>query len=57
MSVDHEETSQMIEDCLKRTPGMTEWEKEFIHSISEIDPERLTNRQLDRLGEIWERVT
>ena len=54
-----EETMSMIEDCLKRDAKMSTWECEFIESIKEqlTDRGRLSEKQLDRLDEIWEKVT
>ena len=54
-----EEYLLMIEDCLKRSHKMTDWEQGFIDSISNrlkgLTP--LTAMQLATLDEIWEKVT
>ena len=54
-----EETMTMIEDCLKRDSKMSTWECEFMESIKEqlISRGSLSEKQLDRLNEIWEKVT
>jgi hypothetical protein len=50
-----EEISQMIEDCEKRQSKLSEWEQDFIQSISEKDS--LTEKQIGILEKIWEKVT
>jgi len=45
----------MVEDCEVREERMTEWEQQFIDSISKRDS--ITPKQQDVLNEIWEKVT
>ena len=57
-----EEISQLIEDCENRESKMTDWEREFIQSISEQASYRafyraLTNAQVEKLEKIWDRIT
>lgn len=55
----HDEHQQMVEDCEKRESKLTDWERSFIDSISKqlTDGRRLSEKQAERLDEIWERVT
>lgn len=48
---------RMIEDCECRS--LTEWEEGFIDSIrSQIEAgRRLTDTQVEKLDEVWERAT
>lgn len=50
-----DEILKMIEDCEKRESKLSEWEQDFIQSISE--KESLTQKQIGILEKIWERVT
>jgi hypothetical protein len=53
-----DEILQMISDCENRESKMTEWECEFIQSISEqISVRALSKKQMDTLEKIWERVS
>ncbi len=54
-----EDHAQMVEDCEKRESRMDEWEQDFISSLSDRlgDGKSLTDRQADKLDEIWEKVT
>jgi hypothetical protein len=56
---DHEEHAQMVDDCETRESKLTDWERSFIDSLSKqlADGRRLTEKQAERLEEIWERVT
>lgn len=47
--------STMIEDCMNRSERLTEWESNFIESIS--TREMLTDKQDEKLNTIWDRVT
>lgn len=47
----------MIEDCEDQEDRLTDWERAFIDSISAVGENRITGRQLDKLTEIWSRVT
>lgn len=55
----HDEHQQMVKDCESRESKLTEWERGFIDSISKqlADGRRLSEKQAERLDEIWERVT
>lgn len=59
--MDNEELALMINDCKKRTAKLSEWEFDFIDSLSYIakkdSPFRLSHKQSSRLEQIWERVT
>lgn len=45
----------MVEDCEVRQERMSEWEQQFIDSISR--RKSLTPKQEETLNEIWEKVT
>ena len=47
----------MIEDCEDQEDRLTDWERAFIDGISAVGENRITGRQLDKLTEIWSRVT
>lgn len=49
----------IIEDCEKRQEKMSDWEVEFIDSLScrLVAGNSLTEKQRERLDSIWERVT
>ena len=49
----------MIDDCEKRESKLTDWERSFVDSISsQLAKDRpLTDRQIETLDKIWERVT
>lgn len=50
--------ADMIADCEKRESKLTDWERSFIDSIGkQIATRPLSERQAERLDEIWERVT
>jgi hypothetical protein len=56
---DFAEYETMIEDCENRDHRLTEWERDFLDSIK-VRVEswtRLTPGQVDKLNEVWERVT
>ncbi len=55
MNEHEDEISTMIDDCIKRESRMSQWERDFIQSISEKDS--LTERQVETLEKIWEKVT
>jgi len=58
MSMKTEEIIQMIEDIEKRPSKLSEWEINFIDSISNQLAERgLSPKQYERLEAVWERVT
>ncbi|MDB5814453.1 MAG: hypothetical protein JWN23_1570 [Rhodocyclales bacterium] len=49
----------LIEDCEKRSERMTDWESQFIDSLSnQLALERRpTPKQIETLDAIWEKVT
>ena len=49
----------MVEDCEKRDSRLTDWERGFLDSISKRleDEQGLSERQIETLENIWERVT
>lgn len=53
------EHQQMVEDCEKRESKLSDWEIEFIDSLSMrlATGKSLTEKQAERLDQIWERVT
>lgn len=56
---DNDEALQLIEDCENRESRLTDWERGFVDSVKrQIGSGRtLTEKQSDRLDEIWQRVT
>lgn len=50
---------QMIDDCEARESRLTEWQRDFIDSISMrvARGESLTPKQAETLESIWERAT
>lgn len=59
MSTTHEDHQQMVQDCENRESKLTDWERTFIDYISAqlADGRRLSEKQAERLDEIWERLT
>lgn len=55
----HDEHQQMVQDCENRESKLTDWERGFIDSISKqlAEGRRLSEKQAERMDEIWERVT
>lgn len=43
-------------DCIKRKHKLDEWESKFVHSLKGKE-HSLTQMQLAKLEEIWDRVT
>jgi len=56
---DFDEYLQMIEDCENRSWRLNDWSEEFLSSIKKRckSMTRLTDRQVDKLNEIWDEVT
>jgi len=56
---DRAEQAQMIEDCELRESRLSDWEANFIDSISRqlAEGRNLTLNQSNTLDEIWERAT
>ncbi len=56
---DRAEQAQMIEDCELRESRLSNWEANFIDSISRqlAEGRNLTLNQSNTLDEIWERAT
>jgi hypothetical protein len=53
-----EDIEQMLADCEARESKLTQWEIDFIQSLSDQFSERaLSDRQINKLEAIWERVT
>ena len=53
-----DEAVQMIDDCENRSEKMTDWECQFIDSLShQIASRALSQKQIETLSRIWERVT
>jgi hypothetical protein len=54
-----DEYMQMITDCENREGKMTDWERGFIDSLKKWieGGSRPTPKQIERLDEIWEKVT
>lgn len=54
-----EEYMQLIEDCEKRSERLTEWEANFLDSLSrQIGADRSPSpKQIETLDNIWEKVT
>ena len=59
MSAWTQEYLTMIEDCEKRDSRLTDWERGFLDSITTWlgDDKPLSERQIETLESIWERVT
>lgn len=59
MNLRQAEIQQMIDDCLARESQLSQWEAEFIDSISNYfaDNGDLTEKQYSKLEDIWEKVT
>lgn len=53
------EPLQLIEDCMARESRLTGWECTFLDSINAqiVAGRRLSEKQDERLNEIWERAT
>lgn len=54
-----EDPRELVTDCVNRQSKMTDWEVDFIASISDqLDAGRdLSERQMEILERIWEKVT
>lgn len=52
---DMDEINDMIEDCINRESKLSDWEIKFIDSIQ--DKSYLTQKQYDKLSDIWDRIT
>ena len=50
-----QEHVQMIDDCIKRQDKLSEWEINFIVNIE--DKESLSDKQIEKLELIWDKVT
>jgi hypothetical protein len=57
--MDKDEIFEQINDCENRSDKLTDWELGFIDSISHqlVQTGSLSQKQLDILDRIWERVT
>jgi len=57
-SISSEEIHLMLVDCQKRERKLSEWELSFIHSLlGQYSRHRLSQRQIEKLEVIWDRVT
>lgn len=52
---DMDEINDMIADCINRESKLSDWEIKFIDSIQ--DKSYLTQKQYDKLSDIWDRIT
>lgn len=54
-----DDIAQMIEDCEARDSKLSEWEQQFIDSIGRQLSRTggLSQKQTERLEQIWERIT
>lgn len=53
-----EEQALIVNDCIKRSKELTEWELNFMNSIKSKDSEyQLTDDQEYIVESVWERVT
>jgi hypothetical protein len=54
-----DEYETMIEDCINRSEKLSDWESDFIQSLSEqLDDGKIpSSKQINKLNDIWERVT
>ena len=54
-----DDIAQMIEDCEARDTKLSEWEQQFIDSISRQLAKNgsLSQKQQEKLEAIWERIT
>ena len=54
-----DEYQQMIKDCENRESKLSEWEENFIDSLYDwiADDKIPTSKQVEKLENIWERVT
>ena len=55
MAIDQREAELMIDDCFHREDQLTEWEINFVSSL--YDKNKFTQKQLDTLEKIWDKVT
>jgi hypothetical protein len=54
-----EEIALMVQDCENREEKLSDWERGFIDSLSSqlAKGRTLSERQVDKLNSIWERIT
>lgn len=59
MAVDYDEVLEQINDCENRSEKLSDWELQFIDSISQqlSKTGSLSSKQLETLDKIWEKVT
>jgi hypothetical protein len=57
--MDADDIPAYIADCEARESKLSDWERSFIQSISEqfAKTGSLSTKQMERLDEIWEKVT
>lgn len=56
---DDDDYAQLVEDCNNRDTKMTDWEQRFISDMDRRlqQGDVLTERQREKIVEIWERIT
>jgi len=56
---DRDEHATMVADCVQRESKLSDWERSFIDSLDNRLAKGLglTEKQVERLDEIWEKVT
>jgi hypothetical protein len=53
-----DEYATMLDDCEAREGRLTDWERGFVDSLrSQLEKGFLTPKQIEKLDDIWERVT
>lgn len=59
MAEDNTDDSTLIDDCNARSEKLSDWEEEFIESISKRlrSGGSLTEKQRETLEKVWEKVT
>lgn len=59
MAVDYDEVLEQIGDCENRSGKLSDWELQFIDSVSQqlSKTGSLSSKQLETLDKIWEKVT
>jgi len=59
MATWQDEYKTMIADCKKRESKLTDWDIDFINSLSkQLDNGRVfSQKQIEKLDQIWERAT
>lgn len=55
----HDEHAVMVKDCQERESKLTDWERGFVDSLEHqlAASRRLTDKQVETLDAIWDRIT